>query len=113
MRTGSLALLILVGGACALPAAAPAKPTAEHINALIARLGSGSFKERQEASRALDALSGDALEALRQAESGPDAEVRRRAAALASRIQRRLEAAQVLTPRRLRFVCKDKPVVEA
>ncbi|HEV3263583.1 MAG TPA: hypothetical protein VG013_42500 [Gemmataceae bacterium] len=115
MRTGSLIVLLVIGGVYALaaPAASPAKPSFEHINALVARLGSGKFKDRQAATRELDALGPAALNALRAAASDPDAEVRRRATALAERIEKRIETAQVLTPTRLRFVCKDKPVADA
>ncbi|HEV3260092.1 MAG TPA: HEAT repeat domain-containing protein [Gemmataceae bacterium] len=115
MRPGVLTLLLIIGGLCALPAPAapPAKPSFESINALVARLGSGKFKERQAATRELDALGAAALDSLRTAAADPDAEVRRRATALADRIEKRIETAQILTPTRFRFVCKDKPVVDA
>ncbi|HEV3260545.1 MAG TPA: hypothetical protein VG013_27060 [Gemmataceae bacterium] len=114
MRTGSLTLLLL-GGLCALPvpAAPPAKPRSEDIHRLVSHLGSGRFSVRQAATRELDALGAAALDALHQAASDPDAEVRRRAVDLAAHIERRIETAQVLTPTRLRFVCKDKPVADA
>jgi len=115
MRTGSWTLLLVVGAVCALPAPAapPAQPSFEQFNALVARLGSGKFKERQAAARELDALGAAALDPLRTAASDPDAEVRRRAAELAAHIEKRIEMAQVLAPKRLRFVCKDKPVLDA
>ena len=113
MRTVSVGLLLVMSAGSALPAAPPARPSFERVQALVARLGSGSFKDRQAASQELDALGAAALDALRSAASDPDAEVRRRAAALGAGIEKRLETAQVLAPRRLRFTCKDRPVVDA
>jgi hypothetical protein len=118
IRTVLAAALLLT--AC-LPAAEPrlaqessSSPTdAEHLAALIARLGSSRYEEREAASQALEALGPPALGPLRKALPGPDAEVRRRAAQLVQTIERRLETAHALEPTRLRLVYRDTPLREA
>src|SRR4051794_12830928 len=81
-------LLLLLG------LAAWARPQQEEppdIAALLARLGSESFDERQDAERQLDALGEDALPTLRQAaDDSDDPEVRHRAAGLVEAIDGRL-----------------------
>jgi hypothetical protein len=60
---------------------------------LIQQLGSKDFKQRQAASKTLEAISYPALEALRKAAAqDKDAECRRRSAALAQRIENHLDA---------------------
>jgi hypothetical protein len=107
------ALLLGLSTFAAAARAADGPEQAAHIARLVGRLGSSSFEERQEAARALDAVGGPALAALRAAERGPDAEVRRRARDLIQRIERREETARVLRPQRLRLVYKDTPLPEA
>lgn len=99
----------------ALAAAGPlaAADNAADVARLVGRLGSSSFEERQEAERALDAVGGPALPALRAAERGAGPEVRRRARELVRRIERREEAARVLRPQTVRLVYKDTPLREA
>src|SRR5436190_16282844 len=70
-------LVLLLG-----PAAGgePEKPTAVDIERLVKQLGSSQFREREDATQALDALGVRAFEALQKAATGSDdAEVRRRA----------------------------------
>jgi hypothetical protein len=110
MRPSALAAL-LVGLAAAGPL--PAADQAADVAGLVGRLGSSSFEERQEAARALDAVGGPALPALRAAERGPDPEVRRRARDLVRRIEQREETARVLRPQTVRLVYKDTPLREA
>src|SRR5260370_3030473 len=67
----------------------PDRPaTAQEIAQLIRQLESKKFRERQEASRALEAAGDGALDALRQAaEKSDDPEVRFRARRLIERIE--------------------------
>jgi hypothetical protein len=95
-----------------VPAAGPPADGAR-IARLVGQLGSSSFAQRQEAARALDAVGGPALEALRAAQRNPDPEVRRRARDLVRRIERREETARVLRPQRLRLVYQNTPLKEA
>jgi hypothetical protein len=88
-------------------------PDARRAAALVAQLGSPRYDEREAATRALDALGGAALGPLRQALAGGDAEIRRRARLLIQTIERRLEAARLLTPTRVRLVYREVPVGEA
>jgi hypothetical protein len=79
----------------------------------VARLGSPDFKERTEATRALDALGAPALEALRQAAASDDAEVRRRAHDLVDRILVRLDSARLVEPKKVHLVYQDVPLRDA
>lgn len=93
--------------------AAADKDDAERIDKLIEQLGSGSFKEREAATKALGALGAPALEKLRKAADSDDAEVKRRAADLVTRIEKRAEVGRVLTAKRVRLAYKDTPLKEA
>jgi hypothetical protein len=110
MRPSVLPALLLALGAAGPLAAAD---RAADVARLVGRLGSSFFAERQEAARALDAVGGPALPALRAAERGPDPEVRRRARELVRRIEQREETARVLRPQTVRLVYKDTPLREA
>ncbi|MBL8799536.1 MAG: PDZ domain-containing protein [Planctomycetia bacterium] len=61
----------------------------ERIEKLIKQLGADKFQDREEASKALDAIGAPALAALRAAEQATDAEVRRRAGELVTAIEGR------------------------
>lgn len=74
--------------------AAPPTPT----DALVEKLGDGSYPEREAASRALLKLGIAALDALEKAAGDSDAEVRSRAASLAAQIRRADENAKRLVP---------------
>jgi hypothetical protein len=113
MRPSALPALLLGLSTFVAPCAADGPEEAARIARLVGRLGSGSFRERQEATRALDAVGGPALDALRVAERSPDPEVRRRARDLIRRIERREETTRVLSPQRVRLVYKDAPLAQA
>jgi hypothetical protein len=59
------------------------------IDRFVRQLGSDSFAKRQAASKGLEAIGESALEALRKAAKGGDAEVRRRATELVRTIEDR------------------------
>jgi hypothetical protein len=92
--------------------AADPPPSPERLAALVERLGSDEFREREGAARALDALGGAALPALRAARKHPDAEVRRRVAELLAVIERRVETAHALEAPRLRLRYENAPLAE-
>src|SRR5215471_19700499 len=104
---------LALAGLMLSPVAAEEKPDAAKIDKLIEQLGSDSFKEREEATKALDALGEPALEKLEQALKSPDAEVRKRATMLVARIGPRALSARVLGPTTVHLVYKDTPIKAA
>src|SRR5262249_53823238 len=72
----NFALFVILGQA---PAADPA--------ALVARLGSARYAEREEAAGLLERMGSAAIAALRDARNDHDAEVRTRAAALCNKLE--------------------------
>ena len=89
------------------------KAPPDRATTLIHQLGSKRFAEREQATRALDALGPVALDALRKATRHKSLEVRRRAQTLLRKIERRVAAARLLAPARVRLVYKDTPIAEA
>lgn len=80
---------------------------------LIVKLGSRDYRERENATRALDALGGAALQELRKAVHDKDPEVRRRAETLLEVIERREETARLLAPTKVRLKLSDVSMPEA
>src|SRR5262249_24765253 len=103
-----LASLWLLAG----PAAAE-KDAGKQIDKLIEQPGSSSFQERETGTKALDAIGTPALEKLRKAAQGDDAEVSRRAADFVKRIEKRGETSRVLAPKRVHLVYEDAPLKDA
>ena len=73
-------------------------PRKEKIDKLIEQLGSGTYSEREKATRELAAIGEPALEALRKAARSDDPEVRQRAGELLRKIERRAATAHILAP---------------
>src|SRR5437660_9665351 len=115
MRNSVLILAIVLGleANSGIRAAAPSHLDAGQIAELIARLGSTKFKEREEATHALEAIGGPAMEALQRAARNNDPEIGRRAQGLAHTIQRQIDTGRFLAPLRLHLVYKETPVVQA
>jgi hypothetical protein len=115
MRT----LFMLVVGGMAFLLACPAALRAEErtdvppVAHWVASLGSTDVLEREEAMRALDRIGVLALPALRAAAQSPDIEVRRRAADLVDRLERREESTRLLTARRVHLLYRNTPVPDA
>ena len=85
MRVSSFSAIV----ATAFLVAAAAGDTApDAMDRIVARLGSDTFRDRETATRELDALGAAALDALRRAAGSTDPETRRRAADLIERINR-------------------------
>jgi hypothetical protein len=105
-RFSLLAVLVGLGLALliSLPSPAGEEVSADKIDKLIEQMGSGTFSEREKASKALDAIGVPALDALRKAVKSDDAEVKRRAQDLLKRIEKRAESVAFLAPKRLSLV---------
>lgn len=113
-RLPHLALVVLGLGVLAgslLQADTP--PDTKKIAQLVEKLGSGDFDEREQATEALDKIGIEALEALRKATKSDDAEMRRRAADLVGKIEKREASALLLRPTRVTLSLKDATVTEA
>jgi hypothetical protein len=116
MRFASRLLALFISLASVWLLAGPAtadKDDPQQIDKLIEQLGSGSFQEREAATKALDAIGAPALEKLRKAAESDDIEVSRRASDLVKRIEKRADVSRVLTPKRVHLVSKDTPLKEA
>jgi hypothetical protein len=95
-------------------AVAAAEETAPaRLDRLVNRLGAGAYRDREAASRELDALGAGALDALRRAAASADPETRRRATELIERISERVAAARILAPTTVEFNYENKPLAEA
>jgi hypothetical protein len=106
-------IVVVLSLAASLPSPADQAPSKEKIDKLIEQLGSGSFEEREQASKELSALGAPVLEALRKAAKNGDPEVRKRAAELLPKIEAQAESKRVLAPKRVHLVFKDTPVPDA
>jgi hypothetical protein len=116
MRRAFTAVLftgLAFGVLAALPTNAAEPADAAKIDKLIEQLGSAKFDEREQANKDLDAIGVPALEALRKAAKGNDAEISRRSAELVKGIEKRAETQIVLKPTKIHLVFKDTPVSEA
>jgi hypothetical protein len=110
MRIILLIAAVIVAG---LSTAVAEEAGGERAERLIARLGSGAFRDREAASRELDALGSAALEPLRRAAVSADPETRRRAGDLVRRIDERLTSARILSAMLVEFDYRDRPLDDA
>lgn len=85
----------------------------ERINALVAKLGSASFAQREQARTELEAAGPAALDALRRAAKTSDAETSRRIAYLIARCEEQLLTKQVLAPKEVDLWLEGVTVQEA
>lgn len=106
-----LLLCALFAGFCVTIAGLAAEGA--RIDRLIDQLSSNNFSEREEATKALDSVGAPALEPLKKAVKSNDAETRRRAEELVSRIEKRLESARILAPSKVTLAFQDMPLAEA
>jgi hypothetical protein len=110
MRVILLAAGVVVAG---LSGAVAEEAGGDRAERLIARLGSGAYRDREAASRELDALGSAALGPLRRAAVSADPETRRRAGELVRRIDERLTSAQILAATLVEFDYRDRPLDDA
>ncbi len=90
-----------------------AKSDDKRLGELVAQLGSPEFRDREKATKKLIALGAPALEYVQKAASSPDAEVRRRTRLIASKIEKDIDTARLLIPKRIHLVYRDTPLTEA
>jgi hypothetical protein len=86
------------------------KAVAEQAARLVAELGSDDFETRERAARQLEDLGPAVAPALQKATTSTDPEVRRLALQVAERLARKMEAAEVLEPKRFRIAFRDMPL---
>src|SRR5215813_7196576 len=96
-----LGLLVLAVASATIDEAAARRAVADvpddrEIARLVRQLGSDKFKERQEASRRLKEIGAPALDALYQAMSSSDTELRHRAEAILAVIEEPVKAIEKL-----------------
>jgi hypothetical protein len=113
LRIRFLLLILGLGVIGMLTAPVAADNDADKIDQLIEQLGSGAFKDRESATKALDAIGAPALEKLRKAAESEDLEIKRRAADLVKRIEKRAEVSRVLQAKRVHLVYKDTLLKDA
>jgi hypothetical protein len=89
-----------------------ARTETQRLSDLIAQLASLDFQEREQATKELIAAGGPAVEYVQKAVVNPDAEVRRRAALILAKIEKDLDTARLLRPKRIRLVYRDTPIPE-
>src|SRR5437588_425154 len=111
--TGWAAAAVAVVVAAGWAAARPGEPAPDRVQQLVGRLGSANYRDREAATRELDALGPAALDALRRAAQTDDPETRRRAAELVGRIGERAAGARLLTPTVVAFDYAGKPLADA
>src|SRR5437868_14401065 len=85
------AWLLLVANMATADSDSPSAKQEKEIARLIAQLGSSDFQERERAAERLVTIGPPALEPLRRAAAGKDAEVRSRAERLIARIENTLQ----------------------
>jgi hypothetical protein len=108
-----LAPTIAVLTAVVFTASARPEAATDSIDALVIKLGSPRYAEREAATAALDQHGAAAVPALRAVLYSADPEVRSRAAFLVQRIEQRLELDRLLGGTKVRLVFRDMPVTEA
>lgn len=108
-----LALILAIGLGTVI--AVPSSPGNDQnkINQLITKLGSDNFRERDAATKELDAIGEPALEALRKAAKSTDMEVANRAAALVTKIAQRGENARLVAPTYVELNLKEATIEDA
>jgi hypothetical protein len=103
---------LLIGTGAGVVLAADSEPPSQQsrITDLINQLGSKNYRERDAATKELDAIGAPAMEALRNAAKNPDMEIADRAAALVIKIEQRAENARLIAPTYVELTLKDSPV---
>jgi hypothetical protein len=85
-------------------------PATPSLETLIGQLGADQFADREAAARALEARGEVAIPALQAAARHADPEVRQRAAAIVTRLQRTSESAKRLVPKTVALDYVDIPL---
>jgi hypothetical protein len=108
-------LTLIFGVGLGTVMAVPAAPAGDQakITQLVSQLGSQNFRQREAATKELDAMGEPALDALRKATKSGDMEVANRAAALVAKIEQRAENAKLIAPTYVELNLKETPIEEA
>jgi hypothetical protein len=85
----------------------------ERIAALVRKLGSSSYAQREQAKKELEAIGTPALAGLRKAAANADVETSRRLAELIRRCEEQLVTQQILSPKEVHLKLKDATVQQA
>jgi hypothetical protein len=109
----ALALTIHAGPAGLGQTPAPTKDESARIEALVRKLGSSLYTERESARKQLDAVGPPALDALRKSNRTGDLEMVRRVNDLIANIEGTLLTRHILTPTRLQLKLKDADLTRA
>src|SRR5262245_15150294 len=91
----------------------PSSPESNPIDAMVRKLGSPSFVEREKARRSLEEIGVPALDALRRASKTTDAETNRRINELIRRCEEQMLTDKLLTPKEVHLKLDDVPVPQA
>jgi hypothetical protein len=91
----------------------PAHPDASRIDALIRKLGSSSFVQREQARKELEAIGPSALDTLRLANKTTDAETSHRLTELIRRFEEQLLTKQILAPKEVHLKLNGVGVQQA
>jgi hypothetical protein len=94
-------------------AAAQAPADQDQISQLIKQLDSPKYAEREKAKRDLEKLGVAALEQLRKAAKDGDLEIALRCKELVSKLESKINAENMLAPRKVHLKLKDTPVLQA
>ena len=103
---------IVVSLTC-LPFALGALRAQESVPALVAKLGSTTFLERETAAKKLEAIGASALPALRASMASADLETKRRSLLIMERIEDRLMRERLLRATPVHFQFKETPFRDA
>src|SRR2546425_6777614 len=100
-----LALIFGAAGLAQTPSA-----DADRIDALVRKLGSSSYVQREQAKKELEAIGTPALEALRKAAKNANLDTARRIADLIRNFEEQLVTRQILAPKEVQLKLKDATV---
>ncbi len=94
-------------------AEAAAKSEVKRITDLVGQLGNLEFQDREQATAKLISTGAPALDYVQKATTSSDAEIRRRAGVIVTRIEKDIETARLLKPKRIHLVYRDTPISQA
>src|SRR5687767_3907581 len=105
-RLSAVAVGVLLTLGSAAQGQTPANPDEAKIEALIKKLGSSSFMQRELARKELEAIGPAALEPLRQASKNADVETKRRITELIRVFEEKHATEMVLAPKEIHLKLK-------
>jgi hypothetical protein len=109
-RQCALAIILCLTAASLGSGQTPTSASPERIDALVRKLGSASFPQREHARKELEAIGTPALDSLRHAKRTSDAETNRRIDELIHLFEEQLLTRQILTPKQIHLKLDDLSV---